>query len=210
MHVDRSAGLALEAAACFAGFALLGWLVASRDPALRIDVEAAALRGQGTTLAIFFTRLGRWYAITAITLAAVVFATALHAHPAVIVGLFVAQVLGQGAVNAVKLTFKRTRPDDWLHRLELGHSYPSGHSATAIVFFLGLLLLVLRSPQISRDLAVTVAVLLAICVVGIPWSRMALGAHYPTDVLGGLLFGLGWLIVYAAVSSHIGLIAPPF
>jgi len=41
---------------------------------------------------------------------------------------------------------------------------------------------------------------LAVCAVAIPWSRLALGAHYATDVLGGLLLGAAWLcLVFAAL-----------
>jgi hypothetical protein len=40
-------------------------------------------------------------------------------------------------------------------------------------------------------------------VAGIPWSRLALSAHYATDVLGGLLLGAGWLALMTAFLHHV-------
>jgi len=99
---------------------------------------------------------------------------------------------------AIKPIFHRTRPDDWLLRREIDMSYPSGHSATAITFFLGLLVLV-NHAGLPRPLEAIVSIVLGICVLGIPWSRLSLGAHYLTDVLGGLLFGTAWLAASIAV-----------
>ena len=38
-----------------------------------------------------------------------------------------------------------------------------------------------------------------VCAVGISWSRLALGAHYLTDVVGGLLFGAAFLCAALAI-----------
>jgi undecaprenyl-diphosphatase len=91
------------------------------------------------------------------------------------------------------------RPDYWLVRQEHDLSYPSGHSATAIVFFVPLVALVLVSHVVPQAASLPIACALVLCVFGIPWSRLVLGAHYPTDVLGGLLFGAGWLAASLAV-----------
>jgi undecaprenyl-diphosphatase len=47
--------------------------------------------------------------------------------------------------------------------------------------------------------------LLAFCVIGIPWSRVALGAHYVTDVAGGLLYGVAWLFAYVTLVRALGI-----
>ncbi len=90
------------------------------------------------------------------------------------------------------------RPDNWLLRHERDKSYPSGHSSTAITFFLGLIAVV-GLASIPMPIQISASIVLGICAIGIPWSRMALGAHYLTDVLGGLLFGSAWLTVSFAV-----------
>jgi membrane-associated phospholipid phosphatase len=40
-------------------------------------------------------------------------------------------------------------------------------------------------------------------VIGIPWSRLALDAHYATDVIGGLVFGCGWLCATIAIVGRL-------
>ena len=74
---------------------------------------------------------------------------------------------------------------------------------TTIVFYGSLLLLALRAP-VPRPVSLAFCAVLGICLVGIPWSRLALGAHYATDVLGGLFFGAGSLCVMAALWVRFG------
>jgi membrane-associated phospholipid phosphatase len=137
--------------------------------------------------------LGRWYSIVAIAVAVAISATLCGASPLPIATLLASQLLSQGAAGLLKRTVRRVRPDYWLIRQERDLSYPSGHSATAIVFFVPLVALVSVAHVVPPAASVPVACALAVCVLGIPWSRLVLGAHYPTDVAGGLLFGTGWL-----------------
>jgi membrane-associated phospholipid phosphatase len=61
--------------------------------------------------------------------------------------------------------------------------------------------------MLSSDLAAFVKVvicgLLLLWIGGILWSRMALAAHYPTDVAGGALFGLAWVCVLWALLLQV-------
>jgi undecaprenyl-diphosphatase len=100
------------------------------------------------------------------------------------------------------LLFHRSRPDAWLGIQERDLSYPSGHAVTAMVFFLGFALLAWYAP-LPRPVATAIVVMLGICVVGIPWSRLALSAHYLTDVMGGLLLGTAFLCAALAVIVRI-------
>jgi undecaprenyl-diphosphatase len=76
------------------------------------------------------------------------------------------------------------------------YSYPSGHVLEALVIF-GII--TIRGWRSSWPLAARVAVVILVAVevllVGV--ARMALNAHYPSDVLAGLLGGLGVLGLYA-------------
>ena len=94
---------------------------------------------------------------------------------------------------ALKLEFRRERPPlDW--RLVLVHSYsfPSGHSVFAAVFFSMLALLLARTLRgIRRWAAILVCLVLAGLVAA---SRVWLGVHYTTDVLGGLALGTMWVV----------------
>ena len=193
--------LGAGAAAAFAIVLVVGAYVAVRPPGA-LDVASTTLRGEAPPLAILFTRSGYWYVL--IALFAVLFGIAIivRGHPLALTVLGAVQVLSQLAANAVKDIFKRARPDDWLFHKELGYSFPSGHAVTAIVFYAGLLLLVWSFP-LPRAIRVAATALLGVWILGIPWSRMALGAHYATDVLAGMLFGAGWLCLMAIVLRHL-------
>jgi membrane-associated phospholipid phosphatase len=189
--------LLIAALACMLAVVVLGALVAPRTPT-RLDVEASALRGGGVPLALFFTGLGRWPVLFGLSVAAGALALWLRTSLVPVAVLFAAQVVSQGVNTALKLGFHRARPDAWLMIQEKDLSYPSGHAVTSVVFFVGFALLAWHSP-LPRPLALAAVVLCAICAVGIPWSRLALSAHYATDVLGGLLFGAAWLCVALVV-----------
>jgi undecaprenyl-diphosphatase len=96
-------------------------------------------------------------------------------------------ILALLASNALKLILQRTRPDTYIPRLYHSYSFPSGHAFATLVV-LGLVAWLswhhLTAPW--GWIAGLVCVLL-IGLVGI--SRVYLGAHYPTDVLGGWLIG---------------------
>ncbi len=188
---------------CFVLFFAVGAFVSSRPPT-KIDLAAAALRGSLTPLAAFFTALGRTYPVLIVAAVAAIVALALRATVVPVLAILVSQVLSQGVVAALKPLFHRMRPDHWLLYREKDLSFPSGHATTAVVFFAAIALLAVRAPALPRPLAIAFATLAATCVVGIPWSRLALGAHYATDVAGGLLFGTGWLCATLALAARFG------
>lgn len=180
------------AALAFALSALaVGALVAHRGPS-RLDVAAQSLRGTGVPLALFFTLLGRWPVLIGIGVVAFGVAMALRTGAGAVAVVLGAQVISQAANALVKLAFQRARPGGEIGLRETDLSFPSGHSATAIVVFVGFAVLAWHAP-VPRPVAISLSAVLLACAVGIPWSRLALGAHYATDVAGGLLLGAGFL-----------------
>ncbi len=196
----------VAAVVAFALFTVLGAYVSSRPPG-PIDIAATALRGEATPIAAFFTALGRTYALLGIAIVAAIVAVFARTSPLPVLAVFGAQILSQGVVAALKPVFHRLRPDHWLLYRETDLSFPSGHATTSVVFFLSLALLSMRLPSVPRAVAATFATLAGICVIGIPWSRLALGAHYATDVTGGLLFGTGFLCATIALALRFGAFA---
>ena len=71
------------------------------------------------------------------------------------------------------------------------YSYPSGHSMLAPIIF-GLGIIVWAAPWPSPALRRAALGLAALLAIGIGFSRVYLGLHYPSDVVGGLLLGTGW------------------
>jgi membrane-associated phospholipid phosphatase len=102
--------------------------------------------------------------------------------------------IGGGIVDTiVKVAVGRPRPKfDEPIATAFGNSFPSGHSMSSLVCFGALLLvfLPLIAPRF-RHLAVAVTVL---WVLAIGVSRLALGVHFISDVLGGYVLGAAWLI----------------
>ena len=103
-----------------------------------------------------------------------------------------------GLINtAVKMAVNRPRPSlfDPVATAD-GRSFPSGHAMSSTVVYGALLLVVL--PLVARRLRpVALAVAVAL-VAGIGFSRLALGVHFISDVIGGHVLGLAWLLASVA------------
>lgn len=109
--------------------------------------------------------------------------------------LFVWVVGGSAILNSLlKSWFHRERPT--IHRLieQAGYSFPSGHSMAAFAFYGISTYLLWRhiSSNWGRSVLVLVSVLF---ILGIGLSRIYLGVHYPSDVLGGYLASGTWLLL---------------
>jgi len=105
------------------------------------------------------------------------------------VGGSLINALIKSAVNRARPTF----PDPV--SLAAGRSFPSGHTQSAVVGC-GILLIVFL-PRVIPAVRIGVVAAAAIVVGLIGFSRVALGVHYPSDVVGGVLVGLAWLYVMA-------------
>jgi len=72
-------------------------------------------------------------------------------------------------------------------------SFPSGHSLTAMAFYGYIIYLIYKSNLVYKKLYI---ILLGILILLIGISRVYLGVHYATDVLGGFTFSLFYLIIF--------------
>jgi undecaprenyl-diphosphatase len=109
--------------------------------------------------------------------------------------LVLVTMAGAGVLDVLlKQLYGRARPSPLFDFYPLPHSYsfPSGHALFATCFFGGVAVLAShRLRHRGSEVAVWVAAVLAIALIGI--SRIYLGVHYPTDVLGGLAAGAVWV-----------------
>jgi membrane-associated phospholipid phosphatase len=118
--------------------------------------------------------------------------------------LFAGCVVGGFGLNALlKIAFARERPDLWPALVtEVTYSFPSGHATMATVFFGAAAAVVLhlsRGP-VARGLALVVATTASLMVAA---SRVYLGAHWTTDVAGGVLLGLFWVSVCSTGTGYV-------
>ena len=113
-----------------------------------------------------------------------------HRYSAVL--LLVATLGGIVLNNLLKLTFKRPRPQvfEWVTE-PMSSSFPSGHAMSSAIVYVTVAYLAARlmKRRIFRWLTMLAALLL-IALIGL--SRLYLGVHYPSDVLGGFVIGIAW------------------
>ncbi len=187
-------------------FGLLLEQVRRNGPLLTVDTAAANylhewVRNFGALVAalkvISFLGTPVWFYL--ICTIAVVY---LWRHRRVRLAVFLITTTLVGGIidSIVKIVVDRDRPS-----LEEpivtahGQSFPSGHSMTSVVAYGALLLIFM--PVISKRLRLTaVWSVIALCLA-IGFSRLALGVHFITDVLGGYALGLAWLTASVAAFS---------
>lgn len=100
-----------------------------------------------------------------------------------------------------KVIFHRQRPDI-LRLIDItGYSFPSGHSMVSICFY-GLIAYLLYKNLKTRW-KYPIVFLLAILILSIGISRIYLGVHYASDVIGGFSAGLAWLAVFITLSNRV-------
>jgi undecaprenyl-diphosphatase len=114
--------------------------------------------------------------------------------------LAVTCALGTAVQQVLKAAVDRPRPV-WPDPVDTAHfaAYPSGHAMTATVV-LGLLLWLLHHHGAGRALWRTAVIVSLASVLGVGLTRIWLGVHWTSDVLGGWL--LGALLVTLAVLVH--------
>lgn len=109
-------------------------------------------------------------------------------------------VSGIALSSVLKVLVDRARPEVVAHLVAVhSPSFPSGHALNATLFYVGaalLFALVLRRRW-WRGLVIGLAAVLSLAT-GI--ARVALGVHYPSDVLAGWLIGGAWLALWWAVA----------
>jgi membrane-associated phospholipid phosphatase len=185
----------------FAAFVAIG-LVVMALPHSVYDLRGAGFRGMHTRLAVVFTESGRWRTLAAVSIVAVLLCIRSHQGLWFALVVILSQISSQAVIEGIKRAFRRARPRDWLVREEYGFSYPSGHAATAVTFYCAWAILIAESPVLPAA-KVAFAAFLVVWAVGVAWSRLALSAHYLTDVMGGWLFGTGWLCLMLAFIAHV-------
>lgn len=110
--------------------------------------------------------------------------------------IFAATVIAaQASSQLLKGLYERERPSLVAHGSYVySHSFPSGHSAMAAAVFLTLATVV-ASVEPRRRTKALIYGLAIIAVLGVGVSRVYLGVHWPTDVLGGWALGTSWALV---------------
>jgi undecaprenyl-diphosphatase len=137
------------------------------------------------------TAIGGTTVLTLVTLAVVGFLL-LQARYRTAFVVALTTVSGEMLNYALKNAFDRPRPSIVPHlRAAFSTSFPSGHAMESAIVYLTLGAILMRAAErrFTKAYILGVAVLLTM-LVGV--SRVYLGVHYPTDVIGGWIIGFAW------------------
>lgn len=177
-------------------FACLAYVVmegqtAALDLAVRGGVHARASPWLTTTMKAV-TVLGT---ITPLLLFSALLAWLLGPPKRAALKLLVAALGGEGLDQVMKAIFQRPRPEVYFGLVQpQTYGFPSGHAMASCCFYgMAAVLLAERAGSRARRVAIWTATALLVGAIG--FSRVYLGVHNPTDVIGGYLAGSAWLLL---------------
>lgn len=172
--------------------------VATHDPLVHIDafihdVLLTLRTPDGDRFWVAVTELGDIQVVLPVIVVALVW---FLAHRLWRTALYWLAAVGvaEALVQVIKLTLHRPRPGG-LHAGVAQFSFPSGHATLSLVVygFLAFLLCV----QASHRFRVVIVSGAALLIGLVAWSRLYLGVHWMSDVVGGLSFGTAWIAALA-------------
>ena len=144
-----------------------------------------------TPIAKFITNFGG--AIFLITLTVILFI--LIKNKKIGLSIFSNLVIITVLNQLLKRILQRPRPTEFRIIEETGYSFPSGHSMVSMAFYGYLIYLIYKYVE-NRYVKWISIVLLSILICSIGVSRIYLGVHYTSDVLGGFLVSISYLILF--------------
>ena len=144
-----------------------------------------------TPIAKFITNFGGAIFLSIATVMLFLFIKNKKIGLSIISNIVISAVLNQ----LLKRILQRPRPTEFRIVEETGYSFPSGHSMVSMAFYGYLIYLIYRyikNKYVKWTLITILSIL--ICLIGI--SRIYLGVHYTSDVLGGFLLSISYLVIY--------------
>jgi undecaprenyl-diphosphatase len=95
----------------------------------------------------------------------------------------------------LKTIFSRERPLESIIKMPTSYSFPSGHTFFAVGFY-GLIVYFISKSNIKKSIKTLLIIISSLLIFLIGFSRIYLGVHHFTDVIGGLIYGLLILIIF--------------
>ena len=195
---------AILAIAGFAVFVFISCLVVTQNTQAFDSAICSYVYGHRSAgLTVFFkavTNRGNWQTIASLC---IILSLVPRTRRSAGIPVSAAAILASLIQRALKVSFHRARPDLALHLISQGgYSFPSGHSFTVLIFY-GMIIYLCRTNLKNRAAANTITALLAVLIFLIGISRVYLGVHFPTDVLGG--WSLALCVLMILISGDIKL-----
>ncbi|OGL23725.1 hypothetical protein A2791_00615 [Candidatus Saccharibacteria bacterium RIFCSPHIGHO2_01_FULL_46_30] len=147
------------------------------------------------TIVVWATELGGVIAVSTISLLLIaLYAFKKQWRSAAMIALSIG---GAGVLNfGLKLLFERSRPELWTHLVtESSYSFPSGHAMLSSALALALV-----SIFWGTKYRVAVAIVAALYIAMIGFTRLYLGVHYPSDIIAGWCASFAWVIIVTGIA----------
>lgn len=206
-RIDRRKAL-IVSALCWAGFALIVWLVTTGRtggfdrPGLLFWRTGTGLVPKGPPFLLEWVRdltsLGGVLLRNLVAIGAVIALLFLRLRREA--ALLALTVIGAWVMEgAIKGLVGRPRPEIVPHLTEAGGaSFPSGHAFNSAVVYIAiaLALATLSARESVRLTIIASAIVLSLLIA---WTRVWLGVHFPSDVIAGWLGGAGWAFLAAGL-----------
>lgn len=106
----------------------------------------------------------------------------------------------------IKMIIARPRPDILRLVYETGYSFPSGHAMVGTGFY-GFLIYIANKKIKNKALRRCITILLTLLIFLIGISRIYLGVHYATDIIGAFMIGIIYLVIFINILKKNSIIA---
>ena len=160
-------------------------------------IIAGFISNENTSIIKFITNLGS--SLVLIFIALLILVLVKERRYGILIGINLGIVVLFN--NILKILIRRKRPTLFPIIEEIGYSFPSGHSMVSMAFYGFLIYLIYKEVE-NRKMKWFLIILFSLLIVLIGISRIYLGVHYPSDVLGGFLIGISYLILYISVVKN--------
>lgn len=150
-----------------------------------------------TTFFKIITYFGDWMIIIPACIICVIFLKEKRYKYLVASNLAIIFILNQ----VLKMVFNRPRPVENRLIEASGYSFPSGHSMVSMAFY-GLLIYLAYKNIKNKKIKYAICIGLTLLIVLIGISRIYLGVHYASDVAGGFLLSIAYLIVFTQITKE--------
>ena len=151
-----------------------------------------------TVIMKVITNLSSAYVLIAITLGTLIFIKNKKVGLCVAGNLIIATLLNQ----LLKYIIQRPRPDGYRLIAESGYSFPSGHSMVSMAFY-GLMIYLIWKMVKNKKIKYISCGILGLLIPMIGFSRIYLGVHYASDVIGGFAISIVYLLLFTNITRSI-------
>ena len=100
--------------------------------------------------------------------------------------------------NVVKLIIRRPRPEVLRLVTEKSFSFPSGHTMGAISMY-GIILYLIIKSNLNKNVKLMLGIIFSILPILVGISRIYLGAHFASDIIGGIILALTLILIETSI-----------